>query len=154
MINVGTIFIYIFFYIPRFTTLAVLERLHVFVTVSSRDNSSNGNSTSVLRENSDSFYYIPFPKKHYYSSLIVYRGLIILAVGVFTSLVVVLAHWFWNGRDVSCSWTYLFCKQSHCRVLLPNRSRVCISGQPMEQEEASSAGYFDSSREAGWYVFH
>ena len=81
-----------FFYIPRFTTLAVLERLHVFVTVSSRDNSSNGNSTSVLRENSDSFYYIPFPKKRYYSSLIVYRGLIILAVGVFTSLVVVLAH--------------------------------------------------------------
>lgn len=84
-------YLYYYFYSPQFTTLAVLERRGVFVTVSSREDSSNGDLTSVLRENSGSFYCFPFPKKHYYSSLIVYRGLIRLSLGVFMSLVVVLA---------------------------------------------------------------
>lgn len=83
-------YLYYYFYSPQFTTAAVLERFPVFVTVSSREDSLNGDSTSVLRENSGLFYYIPFPKKHYYSSLIVYKGLIMLSLGVFTSLVVVL----------------------------------------------------------------
>lgn len=80
-----------YFYSPRFTILAVLERRGVFVTVSSREDSSNGDLTSALREHSGSFYDIPFPQKHYYSSLIVYTGLIMLSLGIFMSLVVVLA---------------------------------------------------------------
>lgn len=85
-------YLYYYLYSSQFTTLAVLEGFRVFVTISSREDSLNSNSTSVLRENSGSFYYIPFPKKHYYSSLIVYIGLIMLSLGVFTSLVVVLTH--------------------------------------------------------------
>lgn len=132
-----TQYLYYFFYSPQFTTLAVLERFHAFVTVSSGEDSLNGDSTSVLRENSNSFYYIPFPKKHYYSSLIVYKGLIMLSLSVFTSLVVVLTRWLENGQYTSCCGMYLFWKLSPCCILLPHRHCVCISKELVEQAKSS-----------------
>lgn len=115
-------YLYYYFYSPQFTTAAVLERFPVFVTVSSREDSLNGDSTSVLRENSGSFYYIPFPKKHYYSSLIVYKGLIMLSLGVFTSLVVVLTRWLENGQFTSCS----ECICSGSCLLAATKQTLCL----------------------------
>lgn len=78
-----------------------------------------------------------FPRN--YSSLIVYRGLIMLSLGVFTSLVVVLARWLQNGQYAFCRGTYQ----------LPNRH--CLYFKTASRKSHHQLVIFTSLRETGFY---